>query len=101
MRKWNELQVIFEELLGSDHVYFQPPEGYKIEYPAIIYNVAKEDFVFAGNNVQRINTRYEVKVIYKNPAEDMLTKMASLRFCSPDRSYRANGLYHDVYNVYF
>ena len=34
-----ELQNKLEELLGSRHVYFQPPESVKMEYPAIKYSM--------------------------------------------------------------
>lgn len=33
-----ELQSKLVELLGSKHVYYQPPESVKIEYPAIVYS---------------------------------------------------------------
>ena len=32
------LQTKLEELLGSRHVYYQPPESLKMEYPAIRYS---------------------------------------------------------------
>ena len=33
-----ELQNKLEELLGFRHVYYQPPESVKMEYPAIRYS---------------------------------------------------------------
>ena len=33
-----ELQAIFEDLRGSQNVYFQPPESIKLKYPAIVYS---------------------------------------------------------------
>ena len=32
------LQTKLEDLLGSKHVYYQPPENLKMEYPAIRYS---------------------------------------------------------------
>ena len=37
-----ELQLKLEEILGSRHVYFQPPASIKMTYPAIVYEL---DFV--------------------------------------------------------
>ena len=34
-----ELHELLCGLLGSRHVYFQPPESVKMRYPAIVYNL--------------------------------------------------------------
>ena len=37
------------EILGTDHVYFQPPENFKLEYPAIVYSRKQISNRFADN----------------------------------------------------
>ena len=39
MRNRLDLQKIFEDILGSKNVYFQPPESLKMKYPAIRYSL--------------------------------------------------------------
>lgn len=34
-----DLQYLLENILGSRHVYFQPPETVKMNYPAIVYSL--------------------------------------------------------------
>lgn len=38
-----DFQHLLEEILGSPHVYFQPPATVKLEYPAIIYSLDNLD----------------------------------------------------------
>lgn len=46
-----ELGRIFRDILGSDHVYFQPPETVKMKYPAIKYERSDMEIMHADNNV--------------------------------------------------
>ena len=43
------LQIKLEDLLGSKHVYYQPPENLKMEYPAIRYSKSDEEDIYANN----------------------------------------------------
>ena len=49
-RKRTDLHEILKEILGSDNVYFQPPESYKMEYPCIVYERSALTTRFADNN---------------------------------------------------
>ncbi len=95
------LQSKLEEILGSDHVYFQPPPSLALEYDCIVYkrNYIKTDF--ADNNPYRLEDRYSVTVIYRHPDSDLPYKIASLPKCSFDRHFVSDNLNHDVFNLYF
>lgn len=95
-----ELQAIFEEILGSQNVYFQPPASVSMKYPAIVYSRTEIDSRFAGNNVYAQATAYMVTVIDKNPDSEYVKKVSKLPMCSYDRSYRADNLNHDVFTIY-
>ena len=49
MESYLRLQETLETILGSENVYFQPPESYKIEYPCIIYERANIKAIKADN----------------------------------------------------
>lgn len=101
IRQRVDLQAIFQEILGNDHVYFQPPEDMKIEYPCIVYH---RDFAltfFADNYPYRYGKRYLVTVIDRNPDSPIPDKVAQLPLCKFDRSYTADNLNHDVYRLFF
>lgn len=96
-----ELQAILEKLLGSENVYFQPPESLKMQYDCIRYSLSKIKPVFADNVPYQLHTCYQVIAIYKNPDSDLPLKIASLPMCSHDRHYTADNLNHDVFTLYY
>ncbi len=96
-----ELQTKLEDLLGSDHVYYQPPESKKIEYPAILYGKSRVDKRNADNETYQLNTRYELTVIDKRPDHPVIQKLLKLPYCSYDRQYKSDNLNHDTLTLYF
>lgn len=96
-----ELQNKLEDLLEVDHVYYQPPESKKIEYPAIIYGKSKVDKRNADNEAYQLNTRYELIVIDKRPDHPVIQELLKLPYCSYDRHYESDNLNHDTLTLYF
>lgn len=96
-----DLQQILEDVLESDQVYFQPPENVKMQYPAIVYTRELSDTIFADNSPYRRTKRYMVTVIDQDPDSLVPDKVAQLPMCTHSRSYPANQLHHDVFDVYF
>jgi hypothetical protein len=96
------LQALLETLLGSDHVYFQPPPGEQILYPCIIYKRDNASTDFANNFGYRFQQRYQVTYISSgSPDTGMVEKLARLPLCLYNRFYVAQNLNHDVFNLYF
>lgn len=97
-----QLQTLLEGLVGEGNkVYFQPPANVQIEYPCIIYKRDTAITRFAGNNTYHYNKRYQVTVIDRNPDSEIPDKVASLPMCIHNRSFPADNLNHDVFNLYF
>lgn len=93
----NKLKAI----LGSDQVYFQPPETVKMEYPAIIY---KEDIFrsdYADNTSYLIHTGYTITLITKKHQEDTILKILKLPKCMHDRQYISDNLYHNAFTMFY
>lgn len=85
----------------TDNVYFQPPENVKLVYPCIIYN---RDFIetkFADNEPFSLTKRYMVTVIDRDPDSDIPNQVAKLPMSTFNRWFAADGLNHDVYQVFF
>ena len=101
MRTRQQLQSKLEELLGSRNVYYQPPESVKMEYPAIRYSKSNIKSTFADNMKYSNMTCYEIVVISRKPDTDVLNKILNLPYCSFDRSYKYENLYHDVFTLYY
>lgn len=95
------LQTKLEELLGSRHVYYQPPESLKMEYPAIRYSKNDIRVDRANNNSYSVIDNYEIIVIDKKPDNAVIKKILELPYSSYDRHYVSDNLNHDVINLYF
>lgn len=96
-----ELQSKLEDLLGVKHVYYQPPESIKLEYPAIVYSKSMIDKRSANDSGYNLNTRYELIVIDKRPDNPVIEKLLALPYCSYNRSYKSDNLNHDVLTIYY
>ncbi len=96
IKAWN----IFVGILGSENVYFDPPESAKIEYPAIIFSREKIWKTEADNVGYLFNDRFEVKFIRKTESGDIVDKLLMLPYCEHNRSYKASDMYHDAFTFY-
>lgn len=95
------LQNKLEEILGCRHVYYQPPETVKMEYPAIVYSRGYVRTDMANNKKYRKLNKYELIVISKRPDSPIVEALLDLPYCLYDRQYKADNLYHDVLTLYF
>jgi hypothetical protein len=94
-----QLQALLETL--TEHVYFQPPENLKVQYPCIIYHRDFAEAAHADNGPYRRTLRYMVTVIDRNPDSGIPDKVAMLPMCTFNRFYTADNLNHDVYTLFF
>ncbi len=101
MRTRLELQALLEELLGVKHVYYQPPENLKMEYPAIRFS-RNDVLSLKADNIKYNNTTcYDIIVIDQLPDNEVISKILELPYSSYDRHYRADNLNHDVLRLYY
>lgn len=96
-----KLHAIFEEILNSRNVYFQPPESIKMKYPAIVYKRDNIDNRHADDTVYMQKDAYEVIVIDPNPDSIYVRKVSMLPMCRYERYYTSDNLNHDVFTIYF
>lgn len=95
-----ELHELLCTALGSRHVYYQPPESVKMEYPAIVYSRNSIENTFAENSVYKQDHQYQIIVIDKDPDSEIVTAISKLPMCQFVRHYEANNLNHDVFTIY-
>ena len=95
-----ELDNAFRGILGSNEVYFEPPENKKLNYPCIIYNRTSGQTDFADNKPYTFSFRYTVTVIDRDPDSRIPEKLASLECCTFDRGFTSENLYHYVFTIY-
>lgn len=97
-----QLQTELETLLGSRHVYFQPPESIKLSYPAIVYERYDIKNVHASNAFYIGTYAYRVIVIDMDPTSEIVEKLAkqypTIKF---NRHYVSDKLNHDAFILYY
>lgn len=95
------LDTLLKSLLGSAFVYFQPPDDIEMSYPAIVYNLDFENVQHADNGPYARKMRWIVTLISRNPMDPVREKIADLKSCSFERAFPADGLNHQVFNLFY
>lgn len=96
-----DLHNTLVRLFKSDHVYYQPPESLKMEYPAIRYSKSRIESRYANDAKYSNFTRYDVIVIDRKPDNEVIQKILELPYSSFDRHYVSDNLNHDLIILYF
>ena len=96
-----ELHQILKNILGSDNVYFQPPQNVQLKYPCIIYS--RDDFftLYADDVKYLKKVKYSVLLIGRSPESNLVEELLELPYCSYNRFYTADGLNHDAFSLYY
>lgn len=97
-----ELHSELCEVLGSENVYFQPPESLKMKYDAIVYKLNDISNDYANNNTYYYHKRYEVMLITKiadNETVDDIIK--HFHYCVYNRMFISDNLYHHIFYIYY
>ena len=101
MRNRYEFDDILRDVLGNDHVYFQPPTSIKMSFPAIRYSVNDYDTMNANNKHYIIETSYEVILISKDPDNPVVKKLLDLPMSSFDSFYTKDNMNYWVFTIYY
>lgn len=99
-------QPLFNAVLAgimavADRTYFQPPSNMTLGYPCIVYDFAPGWTTFADNKPYGYKQQYEVSLIGQLPQPAKFEQLAALPMSVHSRSYVADNLRHDVFNIYF
>ncbi len=96
-----DLQNLFEEILGSKNVYYQPPETIKLKYPCIIYSLSDIYAQNADDMHYTMQKVYNISVISRDPDNTIAESVMKLPRTRFDRRYVADNLYHDILTLYY
>lgn len=89
------------EVLGAeDRVYFSAPTHMK--YPCIRYDDNGDEVNYGDNRRYYVTRRWTIMIIDENPDSEIPDKLLDhFEYCSKDRVYAADGLYHFVFNLFY
>ncbi len=88
------LKSVMAEFGEEPHLYFQPPESVKLQYPCIIYHLRTATTRNANDQPYFKTIGYDVTYITRDPDNKVWEKLASLPKFGFDRYYTADGLHH-------
>ena len=98
-----DLHAKLVDLLGSNHVYFQPPESVKMNYPCFVYERSGLDSKLADDKKYIKYIRYEILFITKDPdTNDFIANMLdSFDHITYVRHFISDSLNHEVFDLYY
>ena len=100
-RRSQELQTVFEELLGSRNVYYNPPESIEMHYDAIVFSRSRINNTFASDSVYvQLPPTFTVTTITRDPDAPIIEKVSKMRGCIFVTSYVADNLYHNRFTLH-
>lgn len=94
-----DLQTLLEGF--ADHVYYQPPENIRMQFPCITYARDGVSTDHADNVPYRLARRYQVTVVDRDPDSELTDKVEALKYVSFERFFAADDLNHFVFTLYF
>lgn len=90
------------EILGSNNVYFQPPENLKLKYPCIEYHRTPMDIKYANDKAYIGTACYQLTYMDKNPDSEIPMKLIeNLSMIRHSNYFSYENLNHDVFTVYY
>ena len=100
-RTRQSLHKILCDILGAeDRVYFSAPTHMK--YPCIRYDDNGDEINYGDNIHYYVKRRWTIMIIDKNPDSEIPARLIErFDYCTKDRVYASDGLYHFVYNLYY
>lgn len=101
MRTRLDLHEKLSGIPGVKHSYFSPPEGMTMEYPCIVYHYTDNNIYYADNRSYIKMRRYIVTVIDEDPDSEISETVSEFPYCSSERNFVTDGMYHFVYILFF
>lgn len=95
------LHSLLVSVLGSPHVYFQPPATIKMSYPCIIYKLDDMEKVYANDKRYFNRKRYFVTVVDKNPDTKIPDKLLDVDYTSFEDHFVIDNLNHYMCSLYY
>lgn len=101
MKTSRDLQTALEGIVGSNvHVYFQPPENFKLSYPCVVYSMVPPKVTHADDFLYSLKEKYTITIMDRDPHSNLWRNVLSnLPKVKMDRSFIVNGAIHTVMTI--
>lgn len=88
----------------TKHVYYNPPTGFRLEYPCYVYDDARPSVYHADNTKYFNKLAWTITTIsHDSESSDLAPLLEVLPYCSfnPSSSFKTDGLAHRSYTLYY
>lgn len=97
-----ELHKELCKILGTNNVYYQPPESVKMTYPCIVYERRSPYKPNADDRLYIHYKAYDVTLIDRNPDSEYIDAILNhFNLCSHNRHFTNDNLNHDAFTLYY
>lgn len=96
-----QLHDVLVDILGSENVYFSPPDGFELCYPCIIYKLDFLGSSFADNLRYIKRNRYEITLIDYDPDSEIPNRILDLPSAYFETFFTTENLNHWQLSLYF
>lgn len=79
--------------------YFQAPPKNTLKYPCIIYFFKEYKDLKANNDTFLTHEKYELQFISTKSTDPIVELLRKFEYCSFERVYVADGLYHFIFTI--
>ena len=98
----SRLELHAELLTFLPNVYFQPPSGFQMLYPCIVYNKTGKIRHFAADVIYLSQQEYSIMVIDKNPDSEVADSIERhFKHCGIEQYYTVDNLNHTTLKLYY
>lgn len=99
-RSQSELKTWLEVFTDADHVYIQPPST--LQYPCIMIENDKASNVKHADDVKYLLKKgYTITLMDREPDSPIRDQIEALPHCTFDRRFKSDGVYHNVFQLFF
>lgn len=94
-----DLHSELTSIMGTNPVYYQPPQNIRLSYPCCIYSLDDINKYYANNKSYNNISRYSVTLITKDPEDPAVDLLSDLMYSSFDRHFVNDNLHHFVFVI--
>jgi hypothetical protein len=95
-----DLHEELKKALGSNYVYYQPPESIKLKFPCIIYDLSNINAVHADDGKYLDYRSYILTLVDYDPDSPIVDRVLDIPYCKFDRAFKSDNLYHFTFLVH-
>lgn len=96
-------KTLYQVLAGiTNNVYYQPPEGLKLNFPCIIYSLGGWEKRHADSYSPGYTKmeKYNITVVHRDPDDSIVDSVSDLRYCRFVNQFFKENLYHTNFTIY-